>query len=58
MYGTGRTMPFDARQTLLGPELLNFPDCDFKPSALRLDGFRLDLPTVPGTAKPVKSKLQ
>jgi len=50
-------MPLGPPQTLLGPELLSFPDCDFIVS-VRVGGLRLDRPTVPGTAKPVKSKLQ
>jgi len=46
-------------QTLFTPESPKFVACDFSPSALLLGpGFLLDLPTVPGTAKPVKSRLQ
>jgi len=43
----------------LTPESRKFVPCDFSPSAPeRGTGFLLDLPTVPGTAKPVKSRLQ
>jgi hypothetical protein len=46
-------------QTLFTPESLKFVACDLSPSALlRGTDFLLDLPTVPGTAKPVKSRLQ
>jgi hypothetical protein len=46
-------------QILLTPESLKFGGCDLSPSPLPCAvGFLPDLPTVPGTAKPVKSRLQ
>lgn len=46
-------------QALLTPESRKFVPCGFNPSPpWRGADFLLDRPTVPGTAKPVKSRLQ